>query len=309
MSLKDSPIMLQYLDCLLKHGNFTKAAKDLYISQPYLTQAVKKVEQELQIEIIKRAAGRMQLTEAGKIYYQYLETLEAEAVSLQDKLAKYSQTDTTVFRIGILASLGSFLLPLFLPAYLRKNPQVKIFLEEDFAKYNEAKTAKGELDFYIGQNPETVLPNLTVYSGGSETYFAIIPQSSLFYEAGQKYLLSGTIPVKQLLCEPLILTKNGSSIRRQVDSLLQRYKIAPQIVLESSSVYTTAELAKSGLGTAIVTESIAAGLKKGAYNLYPLATDLISLNFFIAHAADKTLSSAAKSLIASFLQEVELQKH
>jgi len=46
--------MLQYIDVLLKHGNYTKAAKNLYISQSYLTQTIKKVENQIGIEIINR---------------------------------------------------------------------------------------------------------------------------------------------------------------------------------------------------------------------------------------------------------------
>ena len=57
MSLKDSHLMLQYIDTLLKYNNYTKAAKDLFISQPYLTQAIKKVEQELGTAIIIRQSG------------------------------------------------------------------------------------------------------------------------------------------------------------------------------------------------------------------------------------------------------------
>lgn len=87
MALKDSHLMLQYLDTLLKHSNYTKAAKDLYISQPYLTQTVKRAEQELGTPIINRQPGHFQLTEAGKIYYQYLETLETESAKLKSRLS------------------------------------------------------------------------------------------------------------------------------------------------------------------------------------------------------------------------------
>ena len=72
MAKINSLIMLQYIDVLLKHGNYTKAAQNLYISQSYLTQTIKKIENELGIEIINRQTTPLQLTEAGKIYYDYL---------------------------------------------------------------------------------------------------------------------------------------------------------------------------------------------------------------------------------------------
>lgn len=97
----DSLNMLQYIDMLLKHGNYTKAAKDLYISQPYLTQTIKKVEQELEIEIINRHITPLQLTEAGKVYYQYLNSLETEQDLFRKKIAKYSSPDSSILRVGI----------------------------------------------------------------------------------------------------------------------------------------------------------------------------------------------------------------
>ena len=90
MSLKDSHLMLQYIDTLLKYNNYTKAAKDLFISQPYLTQAIKKVEQELGTAIIIRQSGVLHLTEAGKIYYQYLETLETASAKFRHRLLRYT---------------------------------------------------------------------------------------------------------------------------------------------------------------------------------------------------------------------------
>ncbi|MGU9505008.1 LysR family transcriptional regulator, partial [Bacillus paralicheniformis] len=82
--------MLQYLDTLLRYGNFTKAAQQLYISQPYLTQLVRRKEKEMGVELINRHSAHLQLTEAGKLYYQYLENVNQEEVNFQHKLTQYN---------------------------------------------------------------------------------------------------------------------------------------------------------------------------------------------------------------------------
>lgn len=92
--------MLQYLDMLLKHGNYTKAAKDLYISQPYLTQTIKKVELELEIDIINRQASPLQLTEAGKVYYHYLQSLETEQDRFRKKFQLMLHKNRPLFELG-----------------------------------------------------------------------------------------------------------------------------------------------------------------------------------------------------------------
>ena len=80
----DSANMLYYLDILLKHGNFTKAAKDLYISQPYLTQLIKRTEKELDITIINRQTSPLQLTEAGL----FLKTRAEEILQLTQQTSR-----------------------------------------------------------------------------------------------------------------------------------------------------------------------------------------------------------------------------
>ena len=71
--MNDPDIMLNYLETLLKESNFTRAAEHLYISQPYLTQLIKRVEKKLGTTIINRDKVPFTLTESGQIYYQYLE--------------------------------------------------------------------------------------------------------------------------------------------------------------------------------------------------------------------------------------------
>lgn len=304
MSLTDSPTMLRYLDILLKHGNYTRAAKELFISQPYLTQAIKKVEQQLGTEIIDRQAGHLHLTEAGNVYYQYLEALELQAAELQKKLEVYTQPNQIKIQVGILSSLGIFLLPLFLPKYQKDQPTVKLLLNENLPKINENKVLKGEIDFYIGQNPEAVSPNLKVYECSKETYYAIIPKFSHFYRLGVQFLEPESIPLKKLLQEKFILTSSGSAIRRQMDQLFQKYGIIPQIALESSNIYTVVELAKNNLGLAIAPESVIFSLEQGSYNLFPISDEL-SLSYFIAHRIDKTLSEAEEEFVASFLAGIQ----
>lgn len=306
MTLIDSPNMLQYIDVLLKHGSYTKAAKDLYISQPYLTQTIKKIEQELGTDIINRNTSPLQLTEAGKVYYHYLESLEFESANLRKKLSRYSAADHTIIRIGILSSLGTFLLPLFIPKFLHGHQNINITIDEDLPERNEHKVLNGELDFYIGQNPETISPNLTVHECGKQSYYAVIPESSALYQKNRLFLEPRTIPLKELLNQPLILTASGSAIRRQIDHLLRKYNIKPRIIMESSNIYTVAELAKKDLGIAVVPECVIMPSKQCRYNLYPISNELLSLNYFIAYSADKTLTSAGKSLIAGFLEMVQL---
>lgn len=132
-------------------------------------------------------------------------------------------TEEVKLKIGILSCLATYLLPITLPKFLELYPNLSINILEDLPNNNELKTLTGEIDYYIGQNPETVSPSLNVQSVGSHLYYDIIQAKSRFYEADQTYLAANTIAMNELLAEPLILTKTGSAIRRQIDRLCQRY--------------------------------------------------------------------------------------
>lgn len=305
MPKANSTNMLRFLDVLLKHGNFTKAAKDLYISQPYLTQTIKNAEHELGIEIVNRNATPLELTAAGRLYYQYLNTLENEKDRFKKQISQFAAPDTQVLKIGVLPSLGYYLLPLFLPAYFQVHPEMNIELTEDISEKNEQRLLHGELDFLIGQNPETIAPGLKIYDRGKDGYYVIIPKTSKYYQPGQDYVNPGQLNVNLLLREPLILPPHGSSIRRQIDYLLQKYAVEPQIVLESANIFTITKLVAAGLGLTLLPDSVAMRPNAALYNLYPLPERLISLNYFIAHSLDKKLNKAEKNLVTIFLTNLE----
>lgn len=303
MLLKDTQKILRCLDALLAYGNFTKAAHALYISQPYLTQFIQKLEQELHIKLINRAPNHLQLTEAGKVYYTYLEKLESDTAQFDDQLRQYITTaQVTTLKIGILSTLGSYLLPQFLPQFLATHPQVQVVIKEDLPQNSEAKLLEKQLDFYIGQNPETLPATLTAHTHGQHHYLAIIPANSALYSPNQTRLAPGTIAMKTLLSEPLLLTKNGSAIRRQVDYLLQHYQVEPHIVVESDNIFTIYNLSQKGCGITIIPEELTANQSSTLpYNIYPLSDQLIAINFFMAQRTDATLNPAAQDLLATFL--------
>lgn len=150
MTVKDPALVLQYLDTLLRYGNFTKAAQQLYISQPYLTQMIRRKEDELGVTLINRHSTHLKLTEAGKIYYEYLENINQEEANFQQKLAQYNNNDQITLKIGVLSAMGSFILPLVIPEFMRACPHVQVLLEEGVPSTSEKRIQNGDIDFYVG---------------------------------------------------------------------------------------------------------------------------------------------------------------
>lgn len=303
MSKQHSQDTLYYIDALLEYSNYSKAAKSLYISQPYLTQVIKRIETQLNCELINRSKLPYQLTEQGKVYYQYLTSIENNYSNLLRELSALSDMNNKVIKIGVLPSLGSYLLPLFIPTFLSMHPNSKIELSEDIPEKNEKLTQNGELDFWIGQNSRNISPNLKSITWGKHRYYAIIPRSCSLYQKDVPIIPDKTLDIFELLQQKLILTCKGSAIRKQIDHLLNIYKVTPNIIFESAEIHTIKQLATRDLGVTFVPESVPVELCPSKYNIYHLPIDELNLDYFIAYHCKRKLSTVDKDLLDAFLTQ------
>lgn len=300
------PKMIKYLDSIIEHGTFTKAAQALYISQPYLTQSIQKIEENLGITIVDRNHKPLRLTKAGQLYHQHLHNLMNQVKRMERELLLYSQPSEETITIGILPSLGNYLLPLLLPDFMKEYIFYNFQLKEQLPMESENDLIKGEIDFYIGQTPEKVNATFEKVVSGEHPYYMIIPESSRFYKKDEQIITKPIFEIEDLLKEQFVLTKPGSAIRKQVDELFSKYRQTPMSVIESENIYSVAEFARKGIGLTIVPKSVLHSIEnfKG-YNLYQLPVDLITLKYFISYLPDKQLSPMEKNFIQFFIKRMD----
>lgn len=288
------------IDVLLQKSSFVKAAQELYISQPYLTQLIRKIEKKLGTKILDRHKTPYQLTDAGLIYYHYLETISNEKQQLKKELSAYVNPNKEVIKIGVLESLGSYLLPEILPDFLEKNPDVEIQLFEAIPRISERRLLNGEIDCYMGQTPEAIDSSLSVVAKGGESYYVVISPKSKYYQKGKFILRPGELNLKKLLKQPMVLSATGSAIRHQVNGLFQRLQLRENIAMESSSIITATGLAIHGAGLTISSPSIIKRMAETPINLLPIDPKLINITFFIAFRHDQRLTPGLVKLIKLF---------
>lgn len=109
-----------------------------------------------------------------------------------------------------------------------------------------------------------------------------------------------SLSLPELLTEPLVLSKTGSAIRHQVDGLLQKNKVKPDIRLESQNIELIAGMAAVGLGTTIIPQSVVSHLTNDKYNLYLLGEADLTLRYFIAYPVQKELSQIEQTFVDTF---------
>lgn len=140
---------LRYFNHLAKVLNFTKAAEDLFVAQPTLSVAIKRMEQELGVVLFRRGKGssRIELTKAGEAYYEYV-SLALNNLDSGLRVAREIQGEAnSLVRVGTVYSMQGMNWSQAMQAFLsRTNNPPKISIEQAYSPELVARLRKGELD-------------------------------------------------------------------------------------------------------------------------------------------------------------------
>lgn len=145
MELRDIQSFIE----VANHQSFTKAAEHSYLSQPSLSKAVKKLEEEFHMELLERSTRHIQLTDAGKVVYEQgkkLMNILEETKMLLDELANVAIGE---IKIGIPPLIGTLFFPSIAGNFHQQYPNVKLELVEVGARVVEQLVEEGEIDVGI----------------------------------------------------------------------------------------------------------------------------------------------------------------
>ena len=145
---------LVYLDAVYKHKNFTKASKELYVSQPTVSAAIRVMEQELGMTLIERTPKSVVFTPAGEVLMQRVHALLSDYNDMLTEANELSRKASYTLRLGIASILSSDIFPLLYKDFLPKHSELKIQLDEDGGLGHIRKLLSEELDMALNGIPE-----------------------------------------------------------------------------------------------------------------------------------------------------------
>ena len=139
---------LKYFQAVCQFGTITRASKELHISQPSISSAIRELEEEYGVILFQRRHHGMVMTEAGKRLLTMSRTLLSETERLNRVMTELSD-ERKILQIGIPSLLSLFILPKVIEAYKRKRPDVRIRVESSGRKEVFELLTEGELDLAI----------------------------------------------------------------------------------------------------------------------------------------------------------------
>ncbi|GAA0558820.1 LysR substrate-binding domain-containing protein [Halomonas salifodinae] len=199
---------LRYIVTLAQERHFGRAAERCHVSQPTLSVAVKKLEEELGVPLFERSKSTVQVTPLGeRIVEQAQRVLEQSSVIRELANAGKDQLASPL-RIGAIYTIGPYLFPDLIPELARSAPQMSLYIEEGFTATLRRKLRSGELDAIIISLPFTETDVLTkpLYD---EAFEVLMPASHPWTE-------KASIDKEELLGERLLLLGEGHCFRDQI---------------------------------------------------------------------------------------------
>jgi LysR family transcriptional regulator, hydrogen peroxide-inducible genes activator len=252
LKLKD----LRYLVAVADERHFGRAAASCFVSQPTLSAQLKKLEQDLGVQLIERAPNNVTLTQAGEqIVARARRILEASEEMVT--LAR-SQRDPFAgrLRVALLPTIGPYLLPQVTPAIRKALPRLELRLYEYQTGALLEKLHAGELDVGILALP-VELGGLEARELYRESFVVALPEH-------HPLAARATLKVADLKSEPLLLLEEGHCLRDQALEVCSRFGIRDQQDFRATSLETLRQMVATGAGITLMPEFAGRGAYRNA---------------------------------------------
>ena len=166
---------LDYVLALAEERNLTRAARKAFISQPTLTNYINRLEEQLGVKLFDRSVTPIEITRVGALYIEQMKKIQLAETNLRNELRILGSMET-VFHLGTGATRGNHWLPLLLPEFCRRHPEMGIQLHEQGEEFLEDGVRQGEIDLAIGVL-DTGYPELCYEKLAEEPVLLAIPRS------------------------------------------------------------------------------------------------------------------------------------
>ena len=256
---------LRYFMAVAKATSLTKAAQELFITQPALSKAIKKLEQDLQVKLFDKQDNHLLLTDAGKALLVKAAPLIAEFDSIPEAISDVKSKATGNVRIGVPMLISFFYLCDILLGFKQEYPGINLDIIEIGDDSIVKQTLQGDMDIGIVTRPvsSTQFISIPIYSN---QVVAFIPQSNPL--ANKKY-----VEFKDLQGIPLHMFSSDFSLYGQVLNGCQQAGFNPIVSSTSSQRYFLVDMAISTNGVAIMPEPL----------IRDMQTDAPRTQFFFDH--------------------------
>lgn len=299
-----------YVYQLYKEGSFTKAAQKLFISQPSLSSAIKKIENEVGSELFERNGNCIKLTEVGKEYIVATEKIISAEKEFKNRIDDIYNLKKGKITVGGSNYISSYILPRIVKRFTSLYPNITVNLIEGKSVLLREMIKNEELDVIIDSfsNPVNEYKG---YSLVTEKIFLCVPKENIINDKLKAYQISPesiyneqidldnvpTVSIEVFKNEKFILLSNGNDMyNRAMDAFGNRFN--PEVIFRVEQLNLSYALTNSGMGLCFITDTFlkCANFPKNVI-LYNVGDVNLSRTLYIVHKQNRYCTRAMDKFI------------
>lgn len=263
----------KYVYEVYREKSFSKAAQNLYISQPSLSARIKQIEEQIGEPLFDRSTNPLQLTEIGKVYIEAAE----EIFKIEQRVENYINNLTTLktghLSIGASNLFAAYVVPQLFTQFKQKFPDIHIQITEGHTSQLEAMLSNNSVDFVIDNyRYDNTLYNKQLYC--RENILLAVPKHFSVHDELTEYQLSynnvksksylnpasPAVPLHAFSGLPFIMLMPGNDTRLRGDRLCRNAGFHPNIILEFNQQSTAYMAASTQLGATFISDILVSQL-------------------------------------------------
>jgi LysR family cyn operon transcriptional activator len=241
---------IRYFLAVAEHGNFTRAAEVLHVSQPTLSQQIRQLEDTLRVQLLDRSGRTIQLTDAGAAYVRYahraLQDLEAGKRAIHD----VQELSRGSLRLAMTPTFTAYLIGPLLERYNRRYPNITLNILEMPQDRMEALLNEDALDVGIAFN-DTHAPDIETNVLFVEALAMMVGKSHPYAEK------RAALTPREFEREALVLLNEEFATRHYIDRYCRQHGVAPRIAMEVNSISAVIEIVQRSTLATLLPAAIA----------------------------------------------------
>lgn len=269
-------------------GNISKAAKELYISQPAISKSIQKLEESVGCKLFSRSSRGVVLTDEGKLLYEHVSEAFETLTMGEEKLKRSIELGVGHLKIGVSSTLCKYLLLPYLKEFIRQNPHISISISCQSTNDTLKLLEDNKIDIGLIGKPEN-LKNI---------HFDFLEEIEDIFVAAKDYLRNlkarGIQKDHILQSSTLMLLDKNNMTRQYIDDYLQENQIIIKDSIDISDMDLLIDFARIGVGVACVIKNfVREDLENGTLMGIPLGFPIHKREVGFAY---KTTTKPSKSL-------------
>lgn len=293
MTIKHMKIFI----AVCEEESVTGAAKKLFLSQPAVSLALRELEEHYGVKFFERFARKIQITESGKVFYDYASNIMQLYNQMDQELKAWDNTGS--LRVGSSITIGTCMMPAFIHNFKLSHPQLKPYVKIDSSDVIETLILQNKLDLALIEG--------TVHSENIYSEKLLDDKLVAICSTRNPLKNKSSVTLEDLMKENLLLRERNSGTRELIESVFMLHGCSVHPVWESTSTESLLNAVTANLGISILPyRLITTRIRKQKVIMLPLEGIEFKRSFSVIYHKNKFLTQTSREFIDYV--KTELQK-